>query len=51
MIILSVSMVVRNDHCHTHVNTELEFLETAVHAKLAENHSTLGIIVTGNRVQ
>lgn len=40
MIILS--MVVRSDHCETCVNTELEFLETAVYAKLAENHSCSG---------
>ena len=49
MIILSLSMVVRSDHCETRVNTELECLETAVYAKLAENHSALGIRITGRR--
>lgn len=49
MIILSLSMVVRSDHCETRVNTELEFLETAAYAKLAENHSALGIGITGRR--
>lgn len=42
-------MVVRSDHCETRVNTELEFLETAVYAKLAENDSALGIRLTGRR--
>lgn len=42
MIILSLSMVVRSAHCETRVNTELEFLETAVYVKLAENHSCSG---------
>lgn len=42
MIILSLSMVVRSDHCETRVNTEVEFLETAGYAKLAENHSCSG---------
>lgn len=42
MMILSLSMVVKSDHCETRVNTELEFLETAVYAKLAENHSCSG---------
>lgn len=49
MIMLSLSMVVRSDHCETLVNTELEFLETAVYAELAENHSALGIRITGRR--
>lgn len=49
MIMLSLSMVVRSDHCETLVNTELEFLETAVYAELAENHRALGIIITGRR--
>lgn len=35
-------MVVWSDHCETRVNTELEFLETAVYIKLAENHSCSG---------
>lgn len=42
-------MVVRSDHCEMCVNTELEFLETAAYAKLAENHHALGIRVTGRR--
>lgn len=42
-------MVVRSDHCETRVNTELEILETAAYAKLAENHSALGIGITGRR--
>lgn len=49
MIMLSLSMVVMSDHCETLVNTELEFLETAVYAELAENHRALGIIITGRR--
>jgi len=49
VIILSLSMVVRSDHCKTRVNTELEFMATAVCAKSAENHSALGIRITGRR--
>lgn len=42
-------MVVRSDHCETRVNTDLEFQQTAVYARLAENHSALGIRITGRR--
>lgn len=42
-------MVVRSDHCETCVNTDLEFQKTAGCAKLAENHSALGIRITRRR--
>lgn len=44
-------MVVSSDHCEIRVNTELESLETAAYAKLAENHHALGIGVTGRRLE